>query len=208
MSDGSAATLARLVEVDDYPFLFSPEYALRVEALHAGYRVSAHPSDDSDEPGQNGFVGGRTEVAMAIGLSDAELDKLFDLVDTDLAHAKKWMLTDAQEGHLGPVGEITGWDAIRETDPVDYMLYLSGAGDEARYHTHADGELSGSAAVKTRIRERDRESQGILGKGLPHDARGHVLGDLMFGYNAALEHALDGWIREGGLLAPAPDVGS
>lgn len=204
MSDGSAATLARLVEVDDYPFLYSPEYALRVEVLHAGYRVSACPNDDSDEPGLNDFVGGRTEVVIAIGLSDAELDKLFDLLDADLEHAKKWMLADAQEGYLGPVDEITGWDAIMEKDPVDFMLYLSGAGEEARYHTHAAGELSNIAAAKTRHHARDIEREGILGKGLPHDARGHVLGGLMFGYNAALEHALDRWIREGNLLTPAP----
>jgi hypothetical protein len=207
MSDGSAATLGRLVEVDGYPFLYSPEYGLRVETLHFGYRVSAQPDgDESDtqEPGLNDFVGGRTEVVIAIGLSDEELDKLFALLDADLEHAKKWMLADAQEGHLGAVDELTGWEAVRENVPVDYMLYLSGAGEEARYHTHAGGQLSNIAAAKTRHHERDIEMEGILGKGLPHDARGHVQGDLMFGYNGALEHALDRWIFEGNLLAPAP----
>jgi hypothetical protein len=204
MNDGSAATLSRLVRVDDYPFLFSPEFGLRVERLHSGYRVSAHPTDGLDEPGQNNFVGGRTEVVIAIGLSDTELDKLLALLDDDLEHAKKWMLADAQEGYLGNPDEIVGWETLRENDPLDYMLYLSGAGDEARYHAGTGGELSGRASVKVRHHVRDRESLGILGKGLPHDVRGHVQGDLMFGYNGALEHALDRWIREGNLLAPEP----
>lgn len=207
MIDGSATTLGRLVEVDGYPFLFSPEYGLRVETLHLGYRVSAQPDGDegdAGEPGVNDFVGGRTEVVIAIGLSDAELDKLFDLLDTDLGHAKKWMLADAQEGYLGALDELTGWAAVRENVPVDYMLYLSGAGEEARYHAHAAGQLSNIAAAKTRHHERDIEKEGILGKGLPHDPRGHVQGDLMFGYNGALEHALDRWIFEGNLLSPPP----
>lgn len=199
----SAAAIERLVEIEDYPFLYSPEYGLRAEKLRAGYRISACPDSHSGEPGENAFVGGRTEVVIAMGLSDAELDKLFAILDADFEHAKKWMLADAREGHLGDLDEITDWEALRSKDPVDYMMYLSGAGDEARNHTNG-GELSRGAAGKMRLHERDRDSHGVLGKGLPRDARGHVYGDLMFGYNAALEMALDRWIREGRLVEPGP----
>lgn len=204
MKTDRPGALTRLAEIEDYPFLFSPEYGIRVEKLHAGYRVSAQPNSHSDEPGENDFVGGRTEVVIGIGLSESDLDKLFALMDADVAHATEWMLADAHEGYLGDPAEISGWDDLRMKDPVDYMMYLSGAGEEARNHTNA-GELSRQAAVKMKHYERDRDSHGVLGKGLPRDARGHVQGDLMFGYNAALELALDTWIREGGLLQPAPE---
>ncbi|NTF16857.1 hypothetical protein G6L37_00260 [Agrobacterium rubi] len=201
--DKTAKAIKRLLEVEDYPFLLSPEYGLRVEKLRAGHRISAHPNSNSEEPGENRFVGGTTEVVLGIGLSDEELDTFFTILDNDIKHATEWMLADAQEGYLGDPADIAGWETLRDKDPVDYMMYLSGAGDEARNHTNA-GDLSSRAAGKMRIHERERNSHGVLGKGLPRDARGHVHGDLMFGYNAALEYALDKWIRDGGLVQPVP----
>lgn len=198
MEERTPETLSRLVQLDGTDFLFSPEYALRVEQAADGFAVSAHPNSHEGLPGENHFVGGRTPVILGRGLSGDELDRLFSLLDADFAHATEWMQRDAEDGFLGEIGEVGGWNDIRKCR-VDYMLYLQGVGEEARNHTN-DGELSDEVADKCFAHDRARNAHGVIGKGLPHDSRGNPAGDVMFGYDGALEEALDTWIAEGHLL--------
>ncbi|MNU27350.1 hypothetical protein D3C71_157370 [compost metagenome] len=204
MEEQSAEALSRLVHIEGTDFLFAPEYALRVERLRGGFSVSAHPNSFEGLPGENDFVGGRTPVTLASGLSGGELDRLFFLLDADFAHATEWMQRDAQEGFLGDVVGIGGWSDIRKCE-VDYMLYLSGVGDEARHHTN-DGGLSDQTADRMFAYSRERNADGVIGKGQPRDRRGEPSGDVMFGYDGALEQAIDKWIADGNLAAAALDT--
>jgi hypothetical protein len=201
MTDTTPVTLSRLVKLEGHPFLFSPEYDLCVQPTDRGYKVFAHPvSYDEDLSYENLFLGGRTPVTISDGLSEEELDVLFALIDKDLAHAMEWMARDAVDGHLGDVEEIVGWQSLRSRDPVDYMLYLSGVGDEARNFTNAEGP-SEEAAAKYFAYLEERAASGVLAKGQPQYANGVSSGEAMFAYDAALETALDRWIAAGNLVA-------
>lgn len=195
---GKSDDLARLVESESYPFLFCPEYGLRVQKMIAGYRVSVHAPGSDEEESENAFLEGCQDAVIAAALSDGELEKLLVLLDGDFEHAVTWIKADSASGLLTNPGGLTGWQDLAEREDVSAVMYLEGAGDEARHHVLGDPPGT-AAAGKMRLCERRRLASGVYGKGLPQDARGRALGNMPAAYRAAIAHAVDRWIASGGL---------
>jgi hypothetical protein len=139
-------------------------------------------------------VGDTGDYDLMVGATVEDVVGLVRLLDCDLAHAKDWIISDAENGYLcDEPANINNFAALWRTK-AHPRFYLLGCGDLTKDH---DDWVGVTAAEEARMQAHiaNRDPQGLIGKGLESKA----IEQSREGYLLTLQNAVNTWIVGGAL---------
>ncbi len=185
----------RVVELnwkDGSPYWLLPEYALAVDPFGNGYSVHILSGD-------NWVLGdiGDYDIMLGEDLTVADIVALVEMLDADVAHAKQWIVSDAENGLLGDEPHrLNNFESLWSTK-AHPNFYLLGCGDLTKDHDDWIGVTPAEEGrMKAHIKARD--PKGLIGRGLPSAGDGPNKLALE-GYLFTLTNAVNTWIVKGAL---------
>lgn len=178
---------SRIVPDDDEPCLWLiPDYGLTVMGNPGEYDVMIWPNDNDHYPYD--FEDWLMKKTSAEGIS-----KLIEMLDHDLAQAKKWIEHDVAAGFFPEPADITTFTSVGKF--TDEHLYIQGAGDEAR---NLDEGMNRTDVTDAKIEAHEKELRAA--KVIGHRTGQSFASGLEI-YHSSLALAFDKWLQSGGLTA-------